>query len=259
MAKRNTRIGGAVAAIAAAAIVATAPPAAAQSADMGSGGSNDGSSWDGGSTGGSFCGTTPVFPILSWGWLPLDGRAPKFVPNPDTPGGTGSGALDFGVASTSETVSYYHPTRTALVQAGGLAFSAYLEEGNVAPSYQLKVLGAERTDTGDGAAVGFTSLVWEPHYNGGNPPADTWQTFTALEEGQWWSTRDIAGATGRQRVSLEAIKAANPNARITSYGLQVGSGASASTQFADNVTFGCTNWDFEVLPSLSSGSASSGS
>ncbi|MFD4291739.1 hypothetical protein ACFWPA_03515 [Rhodococcus sp. NPDC058505] len=262
MAKWNTWIGGAAAAFAAAGLVAAAPPAAAQSLDMGSlGGSAEGSSWTGNSTGSLFCGTTTVYPFLQWGWHPDSSRAPQFAENPEgVSGGTGAGSLDVGVDGPSDVVAFLHPTHTALVQAEGLGMDMFLD-GNVGPSYQLRVIGAERTDSGgDGHDVGFTSLVWEPRYNGGNPAAGQWKSYSNLEDGQWWSTRDIAGTSGRTPVSLQTIKDANPEAQITNYGVQVGSGAAASTQFVDKIRFGCTTWDFETLSGFSSGSdGSSGS
>ncbi|MGW6693423.1 hypothetical protein ACWF62_06580 [Rhodococcus sp. NPDC054953] len=157
------------------------------------------------------------------------------------------------MTSTSDEVTFYQPTRTPLAEAAGLGYNVFLD-GTVAPAYQLRVWGANRTD---GAADGFTSLTWEPSRNGGNPGVGEWKNFDALEDGLWWSSRDIAGATGRQAVSLDAIRTANPDAVIRAYGVRVGTGAAASTSFAVNVKFGCDTWDFESLPSLSSGSSGS--
>jgi len=183
------------------------------------------------------CGDRAVHPSDQQGWAPLDGTAPEFVDGPA--GATDDGSIELSVADNSQKVDYYQFGLTPLADATDLGFRVNTSAGASA-SYQFKVIGANRTD---GSALGFTSLVWDRIPNG---PTAGWVDETALENGQWWSTQSIAGATGGQAnpVSLSQIKAANPRAQIYAYGVNVGTGAGGSTSNVDSLQFGCTHWNF---------------
>lgn len=197
------------------------------------------------------CGDRAVNPSNQQGWAALDGTAPEFVDGPA--GATDDGSIELTVTDNSQKVDYYQFGLTSLADATGLGFRVNTTAGASA-SYQFKVIGANRTD---GSPLGFTSLVWDRIPSG---PTAGWVDATALENGQWWSTQSIAGATGGQAnpVSLAQIKAANPGARIFAYGVNVGTGAGGSTSYVDSLQFGCINWEFAPDPTPGS-SGSSGS
>ncbi|QBJ94968.1 hypothetical protein ERC79_02555 [Rhodococcus sp. ABRD24] len=187
------------------------------------------------------CGTQSVHPSSQRGWAPLDGTAPEFVEGP--PGAVDDGSIELSVTDNTQKVDYYQRLLVPLAGATTLGYRVNTSAGGSA-SYQLKVVGANRTD---GSPLGFTSLVWSGIPNG---PTPGWVGLTNLENGNWWSTQSIAGATGGQAnpVPLSQIKAANPNALIFAYGVNVGTGQGGSTSNVDSLQFGCTNWDFSPDP-----------
>src|SRR5690606_23878076 len=127
------------------------------------------------------------------------------------------------------------PQATELVRAQGLGFKHKVNSGT-APAYQLRIYGASNSSkNGLAKDNGYAALNWEPAYNTGTtltPDADDWITVGDLENGQWWSTRDIRGLksanNGGSTQSLAQIAFNNPNAVIVAYGVNLGSGAQAS-------------------------------
>ncbi|MFE3189385.1 hypothetical protein ACFXHA_10280 [Nocardia sp. NPDC059240] len=221
----------------------------------GSAGSSSGSAGSGSSSGSASCGHQVVGPLSTKGWTPIETAGPQFVSGPQSTGATGSGALRFAITDTPGKVTYFQPTRTTLGQAANLGYTMYVDHG-LEPSFQLRINGADRTD---GAASGFTTLVWQPHRNGLDAGTNRWTPATNLEHGMWWSTKSIAGAPGGQGqpVPLAAIVAANPRATITAYGVNLGTATTSELSYVDAVTFGCDSWSFRPGPSSGSASGSS--
>ncbi|EME19089.1 hypothetical protein G419_15417 [Rhodococcus triatomae BKS 15-14] len=238
-----------MASAAAAVLLALAAPASAQS-DGSAGGSLDGGSLAGGSESsgppsvlppGFPCIHTNVYPIASWGWLPLDAGAPRFAEGDQA---SGTGWLDMYAPPGGRT-SYFHPGINTPLRdlAADPASLSFAHQGQYT-SFQLRIQGADRPDE----PGGFTTLVWWPSANGGSGATD-W-TVSNLTGGQWWSTNAIGGLDGGQgdTATLAEISAANPRAFVTSYGVLNDSGTGG----ADDVTYGCARWDFEPLPAGSS-------
>ncbi|MFF0814361.1 hypothetical protein ACFYVR_04265 [Rhodococcus sp. NPDC003318] len=236
----------AAASAAAAVLIALAAPAAAQS-DGSVGGGSESSSGSESSAPPSLlppgfpCLHTDVYPVASWGWLPLDAEAPRFVEGEEA---SGKGWLDTSVPDGGR-VSFFHagintPLRDLAADPASLAFT---HQGRYT-SFQLRLRGADRPDD----PSGFTTLVWWPTANG-DAGVDGWST-DSLTGGQWWSTTAIGGLAGGQgsTATLAEISAANPRAFVTSYGVLNDSGTGG----ADDVTYGCARWDFEPLPAGSS-------
>lgn len=194
-----------------------------------------------------FCGTQPSAPVLPQGWEKLDGTVPaEYVPGPD--GADGAGSIELNAKTPADKSDFYHATDTKLSDVGALGYKQHTE-GAAQASYQLKILDAKRTD---GDSTGFTTLVWEPYQNG-QPlgSSDGWVNEANIQDGKWWSTRPIAGANGQsQLVSLDDIVAANPDAHVTAYGVNLGRNNAVSTSNVDDIAFGCTTWNFEPNPDL---------
>lgn len=233
MVSRGFRSGAAVTAAASAALIGFGAPASAQdgSADL--------------LPSGFPCIHTNVypFPLLDWGWGPNDGVAPRFAA---APGPSGAGYLDLYTPPNGVT-NFFHPgINTPLSMLLGGNSLGFRHQG--ATAFQLRIRGADRPDD----LSGFTTLVWEPVYNG-NPPANAWVDSFDLARGQWWSTRDIggqpAGAATANLRTLEEISSANPRAFVTEYGVNVGRTNVASQGLADDIVYGCARWDFEPAPS----------
>jgi hypothetical protein len=187
-------------------------------------------------------GTVVVTPGDTQGWATQDG-APTYVSGPA--GADGVGSLKFVTDNTSTSKeNYFHATSTPLSGVNGLGYMVDVDSG-VPASYQLQVTGVDRLDS---TTSTFTSLVWEPVYNGQvNGPNGGFVTESNLENGVWWSTHPIAGdpAGNNGFVSLSQIIAANPNATVTAFGVNVGSGTPNATSYVDDVAFNGTTYNFE--------------
>lgn len=186
------------------------------------------------------------FPVLEWGWQPVDGMSPAYVTGT---GGRGNGYLDFTTPPGEQTNLFHLGISTPLSDLLGRNSLGFEHEGQV--TFQLRIRGADRTD---GDRSGYTSLVWEPAYNGGAGLGD-WANSDDLARGQWWSTYSIAGVLedAQELKTLEQISDSNPGAQVTLYGLVLGTAGETQYGKADDVRYGCARWDFEPLPS---GSAS---
>ena len=170
------------------------------------------------------------------GWSAEDGHA-EIVAGPS--GATGNGSLKLTTVTESKQ-NYYHTANVALSGVSGLGYKLS-DTAGIPASYQLKLVNV----TG---AKGWTTLVWEPVYNGGsNGPTNGFVTKSNLENGTWWSSNAIDGAPNRDTfVSLSTIIAANPNALVVGYGVNVGSGTPNATSYVDDVSFMGDTTNFEV-------------
>jgi len=170
--------------------------------------------------------------------------APTYVAGPT--GSHGLGSLKFNTPLVTTHQTFFHAASLPLSNVEGLSYKEYVEAGYGA-AFQLVLFGANRID---GTSSGFTTLNWEPVYNSVDVTPNTWHTYSALENGMWWSTRDIAGATGKTPVSLSTIIAANPHAQVVAYAVNQGSGATGSVSYVDDVTFDCATTNFEPTPAV---------
>jgi hypothetical protein len=188
-----------------------------------------------------------------------------FVVGPQTPP-VGAGSFEFNIPTNGKvTLSTNTVAGEPLSAVDTVGYSTYRSgsstmPGNVAPSLNMEICAG---GVSDGSCVGYTTLVWEPVYaygtsgNGNDPVVDdTWQTWDALGHtstsytGGWWSTRTIPSADNSSYVSLAEIQAANPDAVILSFGVNVGHGPAGTFDGnADALTLGLngdtTVYDFE--------------
>jgi hypothetical protein len=245
MVHKYIRSGAAV--LAAAALAATAAlsaPASAAPGDGSSGGSVDPITL---LPPGFPCVHTNVYPlpVLEWGWQQVDGTSPTYVTGS---GGRGNGYLNFDTPPGVQTNLFHLGISTPLSDLLGRNSLGFEHEGSV--TFQLRIRGANRTD---GDRYGYTSLVWEPPYNG-NVGLDDWADSPDLASGQWWSTYGIDGLLedAADFATLEEISDANPDAQVTSYGMLLGTAGEPLYGKADDVRYGCARWDFEPLPAGSS-------
>lgn len=189
-------------------------------------------------------------------WHPLDtrpGGSVRFTEDYGAPPGLGSGALELKTdASTSAKADYYTFAHegTPLADVTTLSYWTYQaatpQPPIAAPSFQLQI------DANGDAEGGFTTLVYEPYWNGAVVPA-TWQQWD-VDAGLFWSSRTVssgtctlvAGAGGPPLYTLEQIKAMCPNAVVLGIGVNVGSFNPGYTVATDGVTFNDTTYDFEV-------------
>ena len=187
-------------------------------------------------------------------WGPLDtrpGGAHRFTEDYGAPPGLGSGALELTTDSTTAAKADYFTfdhAGTALTDVNNLSYWTYQaprpQPPVAAPSYQLQI------DTNGAAEGGFTTLVYEPYWNGVVVPA-TWQQWD-VDAGQFWSSRTVAecglvaGAGGPPLYSLTQVKTLCPNAIVLGIGVNVGTFNPGYTVATDGVAFNDTTYNFEV-------------
>ena len=209
---------------------------------------------------------TPAALSTGWSLTNDPGSSGQFVSGPGSPP-AGVGSFQLTIPSNGKaTLLDNLVSGTALSEVDAVGYATYRDSSStiaadVAPSLQLPICA-------DGAVCSeFTTLVWEPIYaygtaaNGDNPVvANTWQTWDALGHtstgytGGWWSTHAIPGVCAFNCfVSLAEIQAANPNALIGSFGVNVGHGPTGTFNGAvDALTLGLsghtTVYDLEPGP-----------
>ena len=204
--------------------------------------------------------TVVVTPSNQQGWTtapPVADNRPvssvQFVSDATAPGGTGALQLTTDNTNASKA-QYMHTTSTPLADITNLSYhtkqvSASFAQGD--PSYQLAVcLGGVDTN---GNCLGFTTLVYEPYWNGGVTPG-VWQ-FWDVDAGQFWSSRSynvagctvVAGAGGPPLYNLNAIETMCPNAVVGAFGVNIGTFNPSYNVYTDLVTFNDTTYDFEVF------------
>lgn len=161
----------------------------------------------------------------------------------------GSGSLELKTTSGSDKVYAYNFSLAGkkLANAMNMAYSTYRTAGS---AQQVAALNLQ-VDINGSETGGFTTLVFEPVYNTdqGAVENDKWQTWDADMDGQaiWWSSNPIPGAPNRDTfVSLESIKAQNPDAVIGGYGINQGTGNEGLTTAVDKLSINKTTYDFEV-------------
>ena len=188
-------------------------------------------------------------PTKSWVIYNRNAGTAAFRTGPATPP-LGAGSLELSTPGGSDKVyafNYDH-VGTQLDDVDAMSYSTYRSAGS---AQQVAALNLQVDVNGD-APGGFTTLVYEPVYNG--PPAvvdGQWQDWDAYEGGNaiWWSSNAIPSAPNRDTfVSWNTILAANPDAVIVGgVGVNQGSGNPALTTAVDAFTFNETTYDFEPL------------
>lgn len=178
--------------------------------------------------------------------------AGAFVVGPETPP-AGVGSLKTQTTTGAEKVFLfnYDHVGTRLADVTALGYSTYRDEASTTGDtgqQQAPAINVQVDFNGD-AAGGFTTLVYEPVYNGTVVEGE-WQTWNALG-GKWWSTRPINGVCAFDCfVPWSYIVANNPDAVITGgFGINQGSGNGGLFAASDALTIGYDGdtftYDFE--------------
>ncbi|MBV9923962.1 MAG: hypothetical protein JOZ96_02905 [Acidobacteria bacterium] len=204
--------------------------------------------------------TVVVTPSNQQGWTtapPVADNRPvstvQFVTDATAPAGTG--ALQLTTDSTNASkAQYMHTTNTALADITDLGY--YTKQNSASspvgdPSYQLAVC-LNGVDANTGACLGYTTLVYEPYWNGSVTPG-VWQHWD-VDAGQFWSSRAvtcsngavIAGAGGPPLYTLSAVEAMCPNAVVGAFGVNIGTYNPSYNVETDLFTFNDTTYNFEV-------------
>lgn len=173
------------------------------------------------------------------------------------PTGLGTGALQLATNDTNGAKVQLLTTNhagTRLDDIGELSYWTFRSQGppEADASYQLEV------DVNGAAVGGFTTLVYEPYWNG--TVGAGWQHWSSVEDGNWWSSRQIntdgttgtagtqwllAGAGGPPFTTPAAVVAEFPAAVVLRVGVNVGSYNPDYLVAADGLTIAGTTYDFE--------------
>lgn len=187
-------------------------------------------------------------------WSELDtraGGAVAFTEAHGAPVGLGSGSLELTTDATNEAKADYWTfahAGTPLATVTDLSYWTYQAPTGQPPhadaSYQVQV------DVNGAATGGFTTLVYEPYWNG-VVVNGTWQQWD-VDSGNFWSSRTVAecglvaGAGGPPFTTLATLVAACPDAVVLGIGVNVGTYNPGYTVAVDGVTFNDTTYDFEL-------------
>ena len=198
----------------------------------------------------SAAGAVVVTPSNPGGWNMADtrpGGAVNFVADSIAPSGAGALQLTTDATTTSKA-QYIHDASGSLVDVSDLSYYAKQNAANIPEgdaSYQLLI-------NANGPAGGFTTLVYEPYWNG-TVLAGAWQSWD-VDAGQFWSSRSVtcsngalvAGAGGPPLYTLDQEKMAYPEAEVLGFGVNVGSNNPSYDVEVDLVNFNGTVYDFEL-------------
>ena len=156
----------------------------------------------------------------------------EFTEAYNAPPGLGDGAVE--LTTTSDTASRAGlftnaHAGTPLATVTTLGYWTYQAQGNTAPvadpSYQLQI-----DANGLATAGGFTTLVYEPYWNGTQGPIvpATWQHWD-VDAGLFWSSRYRHPSAGwspapaaRRSTRSRTVKATCPNAVVVGIGVNIG-------------------------------------
>lgn len=199
--------------------------------------------------------TVVVTPAHQQGWSEAATNAGgdvNFVVDASAPGGA---ALQLTTDGTNAArAQYMHAASGSLSSVTELSYQTKQNSGppEAAPSYQLVV------DLNGAAAGGFTTLVYEPYWNGFVVPG-TWQTWD-VDAGMFWSSRSFAegtcvvtaGSGGPPFYSLAGLQAACPNAIVLGFGVNVGTYNPNYDVETDLVNFNGTTYNFQTTNEPSS-------
>jgi hypothetical protein len=157
------------------------------------------------------------------------------------------GGLESYTPGASDKVDYFDSNHSNIPLWGidGLGYTVS-GTGGAIPSYQLPIY--------TNGTTGFTTLVWEPRFNGGPQElSGSAVSYTGLESGQWWSTHSIPGDVGSSAnnqvaVSLTSIEEANPNATIIFPGFNQGANNAGGDYWITSFEFNCATTTFPAVP-----------
>lgn len=202
----------------------------------------------------AYAATTVVTPTNTQGWSTADTRTGGQVNYAaDATSPYPSGALQLLTNETNEAkAQYMHAADGALTDVTELSYYNKTTSGPVhaAASYQLAV------DLNGAATGGFTTLVYEPYWNG-TVTQGVWEQWD-VDAGEMWSSRSfsegtctvVAGAGGPPLYTLSTLQTLCPDATVLGFGVNVGTYNPGYDVSVDGVNFNGTAYDFELDPVL---------
>ncbi len=202
----------------------------------------------------AFAATTNVTPANPDGWSTADtrpGGAVNFINDATAPLGTGALQLTTDATTTSKA-QYLHAANIPIADVTELGYATKQNSASFAggdASFQLIV-------NLNGAAGGFTTLIYEPYQNGTVIPG-SWQTWD-VDSGQFWSSRTVtctngtggvtAGGGGAPFYTLSNIKEMCPETVVIGFGANIGSNNPSYDVEVDAFTVNGTTHNFDPNP-----------
>jgi hypothetical protein len=166
----------------------------------------------------------------------------------------GTGSLQLTTPSGAAKATAFTPDDSPLADwVDVAAYSAFRSSESTATDIQFPSLQLVIDFNGD-AEGGFSTLTYEPVYNLDveNTDEDVWQLYEAGEQ-RWCSTREIPGTFAANQtqcsnggtIDLSVISANNPDAVVTGFGFNQGSGNPGLISAVDLLVAPDTTYDFE--------------
>jgi hypothetical protein len=201
---------------------------------------------------------TDATPYDNPGWVEFerDTGAVEIADDYGAPVGFGSSALVLDTPLNNDKAQVFKSYVTdgvgvAMSDVAEIGYWAWRSSASTANAVQAPAMNIEVDVNGLAAAGGFTTLVYEPVYNGyAAYPTDSWTSHDAYNGGAgiWWSTQAIPGVplAFDSFVAWSVIAAANPEAVVLRVGINQGGGNPGLYGAADAVAFNGTTHDFEL-------------
>ncbi len=186
-------------------------------------------------------------PSQGWNSGSSGGGATSFVADPTAPYGTG--ALEMTTNSGNPSRAQRTKSISPSINVADLATLSYATKYVSGPIHAAAALQITINGLTGASSFSSTTLVYEPYWNGTVNTAGDWQTWNTLDGGKFWSTTTVAGFTngsgGAPFYTIDQVKSAHPNAKITSVKLNIGTYNPDWVVRADGLNFNGTVYDFE--------------
>ena len=228
---RSVALVASAATIAALGLVATAAPAAAAVTLTVNPASTD---WSGGDT--------------------RPGGSHTFTDALGAPDGFGSSSLKLATTDGAAKVQFFsgQDAGQPLSDLSEVGYSTHRSSTSTGPAFQVPAVNVVIDFNGPDPG-GFSTLVFEPIYTYGAEAIEDniWQSWDASGAAKWWSTKVMPGVCAFDCfVPLDDIMTANPDATITAYGFNLGSGNPGIIAAVDALMAGEKTFDFEALAAI---------
>lgn len=185
--------------------------------------------------------------LNGWGSTGASGGTANFVADVSAPFGTG--ALELTTTNSASSRARREKSISPNVKLSELTTLSYVTKYVSGPSYAGAALQITINGLTGVSSSSSTTLVYEPYWNGTVDTAGNWQSWNTLLGGKFWSTNTVAGFTkgsgGPPFYTIEDVKTAHPNAKITSIKVNIGTDNENWIVRTDGVNFNGTIYDFE--------------
>lgn len=197
---------------------------------------------------------TSVVNPATTSWASADtrpGGTYAFTDEFGAPEGFGDSSLRIETSTPTAKVQYFtaQDAGLPLVDIESVSYSSYRSSASTGQQLQIPSVNVYLDPDGPGGPLDFAPMIFEPYYTYGTTTNDEWRTWDgATPEALWWSTRQVGTICPNNcYVPLSTFKEQAPDATVTAYGFNQGSGNPGIIAAVDALTINDKTFDFEAL------------